>query len=144
MSLILSRQMTSSVCFLLHLCMPHHMIQSSFNSRSFVCFSLVIFFQLAPPRSANISLIQLVRIFSDPATLLFFIWILICRLGSERCAIQRVGDLAVPRSIVFQPLVTTFKLKLCTSHLPSSIPESFSCMLIPNLLQKLHLLLKFR
>ena len=55
-------------------------------------------------------------------------------LGLQWCAIQKVGDSAVLQS-TFQPLVTTSKLKLCMSHLLSSFSESFSCMLIPYLLQ---------
>ena len=57
-------------------------------------------------------------------------------------AIQKVWDSVIPRSTALQPFLTTFKLKSCVSYLPSLILESFSCMLIPYLLQKLHFLLK--
>ena len=92
---------------------------------------------------------SIVRISSDPATFLFFIWILIYRVGVRTMCHTKSWRFSgtVEYALQVLPLLTTFKLnlKLCMSqsHLPSLIPESFFCMLIPYLLKNFHFLLKF-
>ena len=86
---------------------PHF---STFKSRTFILktFQVILYWSEFP-------------LTLQPSSFLFGYWYV--GLGSEWCAIQNVGDSGVPRSTALQLLVfvTTFKLKLCMSHLPSWI-----------------------
>ena len=55
-------------------------------------------------------------------------------MGSERCAIQKVGIPAVPLGPALPSLHMLFVSILCTPDLPSWTPESFSSSLIPFLM----------